>query len=274
MSDSSYTDFIGTALTEAKATAIAYFAKTASHEQPEQSLQVMQDACSAIGQQLVARVQAEYPAHNIIEESAGAINNNGTFTWVINAISGRSNFANGLPHFGILLGLLDGAGPLAGGVMLPNFDELFVAERWKGATCNGNRLVASGETELSRALMSYEIDGHPNDTGFTDREMPVLRDIILHTGNLRTSNSVFDALQVAKGSYGATMSQSARLWDCVAPHILLVESGSTFTDFWGRPADYTNPLTKLETNFSYCAAPAALHTALQTLIQVYAARPQ
>jgi myo-inositol-1(or 4)-monophosphatase len=271
MSDKPYTEFIARALEDSKPFALDYFAKITSHEDPEKNIQIMQDADAELGTRLVAAIQSSYPGYNVLEEHAGALDGGNTLTWTVKAIHGRDNFANALPHFGVMIGLLDATGPLAGGILLPIFDELYVAERWKGATCNGKRLVASGETELSRALMSYVIDGHPDDTGFTDREMPIIRDIILHTGNLRTSNSVFDAMQVARGSYGAIMNQTARIWDTVPQHIMLVESGCIYTDFWGRPADYSKPLTKLTESYSYCAAPAALHTNLQALIQAYAA---
>lgn len=269
--ESAYVSFIRDTLQAVQPTATAYFDKIINHENPEANIQIMQDAAAQIGKQIVVAIQSNYPSHNILEESVGAIQNNSEFTWTVNAIHGRGNFANALPHYGVLIGLLDATGPLAGGILLPKFEETYVAERWKGATCNGKRLVASGETELSRALMSYVIDSRPDDSGFTDREMPILRDIILHAGNLRTSNSAFDAMQVSKGSYGAIMNQTARIWDCVAQHIILVESGCTYTDFWGRPSDYSNPISKIDANYSYCAAPAALHTTLQTLIQSYAA---
>ena len=272
MTEQSYTTVLEQILKDASATAYGQFAKITSHEQTAANWQLMQDTVGIVGRQIVAALQANFPSDNIMEASSGVIDAGGQLTWVVNAIQGQANFANGVPVFGVMIGAVDASGPLVGGAALPLANEVYVAERWKGATCNGVRLVASGETDLAKILLSYTIRSHHDNgsTGFTDREMPVLRDIILHTGSLRTTDSAFDVLQVAKGAYGAAVNMSATIYESVAQHILMVESGSVYTDFWGRPIDYSNPLTLAAAPFSYCAAPAALHTALQNLIRPYA----
>jgi myo-inositol-1(or 4)-monophosphatase len=71
---------------------------------------------------------------------------------------------------------------------------------------------------------------------------------------------------VAKGSYGATLNRTSKIWDNVAQQIILEEAGCTYTDFFGKPIDYSNPVSKARDNFTFCAAPPNLHQALQTLI--------
>ena len=68
-------------------------------------------------------------------EEAGIIDKQSHYTWVIDPTDGTSNFAQGSPLYGCMLGLLKDHEPLAGGFALPAFHEIYSAERGKGAYC-------------------------------------------------------------------------------------------------------------------------------------------
>ena len=72
---------------------------------------------------------------------------------------------------------------------------------------------------------------------------------------------------VAKGKFGAYLNRSEKIWDDVALHILIEEAGGVYTDFFGKPMDYSHPLIKVKNNFTLCAAPTDLHRQLQTIIR-------
>jgi myo-inositol-1(or 4)-monophosphatase len=147
----------------------------------------------------------------VIDEEAGVIDNNSDYTWVVDPIDGMSNFANGVPTYGIMMGLLKDSTPIAGGIVLPYFKEVYVAEKGKGTFCNGNRMSVSKEEKLSNALISYGIDGHQEEPSLTHEEVGILEKIILHCRNLRSSNSAFDAVLMAKGSYGAWINRTSKI---------------------------------------------------------------
>jgi len=44
------------------------------------------------------------------------------------------------------------------------------------------------------------------------------------------------------------------------------ESGGLYTDFFGKPMDYAQPLTKVDEYFTYCIAAPNLHKQLQEII--------
>lgn len=54
--------------------------------------------------------------------------------------------------------------------------------------------------------------------------------------------------------------------DNAATQILIEEAGGICTDFFGKPTDYSNPLSKAENNFTLCMAPPVLHKKLQEII--------
>lgn len=262
-----YKQFIEQELTKAAATAKQYFGKVTGVVKAGDSNQILTEADLAIGKQLVAAVQRDFPDHSIIDEETGVIDNKSTFTWVIDPIDGTSNFAAGLPHFGIMIGLLQDATPIAGGIMLPAFSELYVASKGEGAFCNGKPVHVTSETPLGSALVAYGIDGYKDNPARTIAECTVLAHIVLGSRNLRNSNSAFDLCMVACGRYGAVLNRTSKIWDNVAPQIICEEAGGVWTAFDGTPMDYTNPLSKVDQNYTFCAGSPALHQQLQAIIR-------
>ncbi len=262
-----YGAFIEQSLGRASELARQYFGTVTGSVKTGDNNQVLTEADLAIGKLLVDAVQQAYPEHNIIDEEAGIIDKGSTFTWVIDPVDGTSNFANGSPLYGVMVGLLDGATPIAGGVALPSLGETYVAQKGEGAFCNGVPAHVSSETKLLNSLVAYGIDGHQENPQQTRDEAALLAEIVLGIRNLRSSNSVFDVAQVAKGVYGACLNRTSKIWDNVAPHIIIEEAGGVYTDFFGQPMDYSDPLTRVNRNFTCCAAPAVLHAELQAIVK-------
>ena len=126
-----FQDFIVCTLQDAAKIANTSFGKVGSTTKEGDNNQVLTKTDLEVGKLIVDRICKVYPEHNIIDEEAGVINNNSQFTWVIDPIDGTSNFANGLATYGIMIGLLDGDKPIAGGIALPYFSEVYVAQKGK-----------------------------------------------------------------------------------------------------------------------------------------------
>jgi myo-inositol-1(or 4)-monophosphatase len=263
-----YRDFLKHELEAAAITAERYFGSVSGTVKPDDNNQVLTEADIAIGAQLVAAVRAAYPDHNVIDEEAGGIDNGSRFTWVIDPIEATSNFAAGLPEYGIMVGLLEEATPIAGGIIAPAFGKLYVAEKGQGATCNGEPIRVTNEEDLSNVLVSYGIDGHREDPERTRAECRRLADIVLAVRNLRNSGcEALDPMYVAEGRYGARINTTSKIWDNVAPHIITEEAGALWTTADGAAPDYTEPLTKIDTNFTFCVASPVLHRQLQDVMR-------
>ena len=261
-----YQSFITAVLEEASETANEMFGKVTSTIKDGDSNQVLTEADLAIGKFIIANIKKTYPDYNIIDEEAGVIDNKSSFTWVVDPIDGTSNFASGVPMYGIMIGLLHEAKPIAGGIVLPYFKELCIAEKGKGAYSNGEKIQVTKEENLVNVLVGYCIDGHQENPSVTYEEAKLLGEIILNIRNLRTSNSSFDAVMIAKGSYGGLLNRTSKIWDNVAQQIIIEEAGGIYSDFFGKSVDYINPLSKVDTNFTYCTASPVLHKKLQEII--------
>lgn len=263
----SYTSFIKQTLQLTKPIATKHFSSVAQIEvKTGDNNQVLTAADLEIGQTIVKTIQQTYPQHNIIDEEAGVIDNNSNVTWVVDPIDGTSNFANGLPTYGIMIGVLENDIPVAGGILLPYFDETYIGGVEEPTTKNGQPVFVSTQQTLLNSLVAYGIDGHQEDPERTYKESAILAEIILAIRNLRTTNSAYDMAKTIEGKYGLFLNQTTKIWDNVAMQALVEAAGGVCTDFFGQPIDYSNHLERSQENCTVCMGSPTLHQQVQTLI--------
>lgn len=259
--------FIKKALESVKPVALKHFASVSSIEvKSGDNNQVLTQADLEIGQNLVAAIQDEYPEHNIIDEEAGVFSKDSSFTWVVDPIDGTSNFANGLVTYGVMIGLIENDQPIAGGILLPSLDELFLGGKGEPASKNGQLISVSTQQDLLNSLVAYGIDGHQEKPSITRDETRTLAEIILAIRNLRSTNSAYDMAKTIEGKYGLFLNRTTKIWDNVAVHALVEAAGGVCTDFFGQPIVYTNHLERSQENFTICMGSHQLHTQIQSII--------
>lgn len=261
-----YREFITNALKESSKIALSYFGKVSDSTKEDDNNQVLTEADLVIGKTIIAKIKEKYPSHNIIDEEAGVIDNGSEFTWVVDPIDGTSNFAKGIVTYGIIIGLLKNGVPIAGGVALPAFSEIYVAKKEKGTFYNNQKIAIKHSDSLLSSLVAYAIDSHRENPSLTREECELLAEIVLASRNFRSSGSLFDAVMVLQGKYGAYLGRSSKIWDHVGQQIIIEEAGGTYTDFFGRPMNYENPLTKVKENYTWCIASPLLHQEIQNII--------
>lgn len=262
----SYKEIMVELLEETAELAKKFSGKVASTVKSGDGNQVLTEIDIAIGNKIVSCLKKEYPDHNIIDEESGVINNKSSYTWVVDPIDGTSNYASGLPMYGVIIGLLKDNVPVLGGVALPEFEQLWIAEKGGGAFCNGIPVRVTSVSDLTKTLVSYGIDGHPDDPDITGREMKLLGRIVNNIQNLRATNSVYDAIMVAGGRMGGYLNQTMKIWDVVGPEVIIEEAGGKVTDFSGNTLDYSKHLSDSKSNYTFLASPPDLHSKLLEII--------
>ena len=85
---------------------------------------------------IVGRLAAAFPDDAVLAEERGASAGRSGRRWIIDPLDGTTNYAHGLPTFAVSIGLEVDRHVELGVVFDPNLDELFVAERGRGATVN------------------------------------------------------------------------------------------------------------------------------------------
>lgn len=107
----------------------------------------------AVNTALTEAIRTAFPTHAIYTEEGTQDTTPAEYVWTVDPIDGSSNFARGIPHFAVCLGLLRNGVPVVGAVYNPVTRELFSFERGKGAFLNGNPIHVSKETDLAKSAV-------------------------------------------------------------------------------------------------------------------------
>ena len=82
---------------------LEYFHKPITAKQKESQSSIITEADIKSEAIIIKLIRDRFPEHNIISEERGSINNTSEYTWIIDPLDGTSNFAAGIPWFGILI---------------------------------------------------------------------------------------------------------------------------------------------------------------------------
>ncbi|MDX1285833.1 MAG: inositol monophosphatase, partial [Draconibacterium sp.] len=206
-----------------------------------------------------------FPKHNLLGEETGFQNKYSEYTWVVDPIDGTSNFAAGIPWFGVIICVLQGFKPAMAGCYLPVQNQLYFAEKGKGATMNDNPISVSKESELKNILAAYSLD-YSNEPGKTERESNIIQKLVKNVRNLRSTNCLVDLCYTADGKLGASINQTTKIWDIAGPALIIEEAGGMATDLKGVPFDFSVTEKNYDRNFEIIASNKKLHPALVDII--------
>src|SRR5215470_5537387 len=98
-------------------------------------------------------IKSDYPDHFLLSEEAGEIIMDSNYQWIIDPIDGTVNFAHGIPLCCVSIGLLHKGSVTMGAVYNPMMNELFFAEKGKGATLNGKPIKVSAKSDFKTAFL-------------------------------------------------------------------------------------------------------------------------
>ena len=153
--------------------------------------------------------------YSFITEETGIIRNQDKDNiWIIDPIDGTTNFLHGIPHFAISIALKSKNEILSGLIFDPIKDEMFFAEKDKGAFLNNQRLRVSKKNLLEDCLFSTNREG----VKFSDLNMRY------------TGCAALDLAYVASGRLDGYFHNKINLWDVAAGAIMITEAGGIVND--------------------------------------------
>jgi myo-inositol-1(or 4)-monophosphatase len=186
------------------------------------------------------RLAAAFPTHGIYGEEGTRDRIDSEYRWYVDPLDGTTNFAHGFPVFCVLLGLEhrppglapDEDGTIIAGVTYdPLRDELFVAERGKGAWMNGSRISVSPTKTLQESLTST---GFPSKKRHESPNIHFYHEITLRSHGVRRAGAAgIDLAYVACGRLDGFWEFGLNPWDTSAGVILIEEAGGTISHFDG-----------------------------------------
>ncbi len=193
---------------------------------------------------IVERIKSHFPRHAILAEEAGnavVTGEDGGHKWIIDPLDGTTNYAHGYPCFCVTIALEHEGEVVLGVTYDPTRDELFTAEKGRGATLNGKPIRVSRTDELGNALL---VTGFPYDIKHREKFARHLTEFLLTSRGVRRDGSAaIDLAYVACGRFDGFWEEGLNPWDVAAGKLLIEEAGGTVSNYDGSPFSiYTPPI--------------------------------
>lgn len=190
-------------------------------------------------------IMTHFPDHSILgeegvepgpEASAKALQemSDEEYLWIVDPIDGTTNFVHGFPFYSVSIALAHKGEVIVGVVYDPSRDELFVAEKGKGAYMHGKKTQVSDDETMISSLIST---GFPADR---DGALPInlkgVQALAPKVRNIRVAGSAaLHLAYVAAGRLSGFWEIGLNAWDIAAGALIIQESGGRVTDTEGKP---------------------------------------
>ncbi len=185
------------------------------------------------------------PDYSFLMEESGAIaGKDSDYRWIIDPLDGTTNFLHGIPHWAISIGLEHKGQMIAGLIHDPVKDEIFHAEKGKGAFMRRSRLRVSGRNDLMNATIAT---GAPRRSQ-AQKDQFIAEYAAMQSvapGLRRFGAAALDMAYVAAGRYEGFWERDLKAWDIAAGILIVKEAGgfiSDIDDIRKNPVDTGNIL--------------------------------
>ena len=169
------------------------------------------------------------PGYSFLGEERGLIEGTDkTHTWIVDPLDGTTNFLHAIPHFAVNIALRREGAVVAGVTFNPIANELFWAERGKGAFVNDKRLRVAARTRLDEAVLATGIPflGHGQHARFLKELHQISQKV---AGVRRFGSAALDLAFVAAGRFDGYWERDLGPWDLAAGTLLVTEAGGKVT---------------------------------------------
>tara|TARA_Y100000310_G_scaffold70474_1_gene66150 strand:- start:9375 stop:10127 length:753 start_codon:yes stop_codon:yes gene_type:complete len=183
---------------------------------------------------IISTIREKYPDHDIVSEESGRLNKKSDYRWYIDPLDGTHNYIHKLPMFGVSIGLEYKGKIILGVIFLPYFNELYVAEKGKGAFLNGKKIKVSNKKMLKKSFIITDLVLRY----LPEKKIDMLNKLKGSVYDIRVLGSaVYGYTSVAKGNADAYITIYTYPWDVAAGALIVEEASGKVTDFKGNGWD-------------------------------------
>jgi len=184
---------------------------------------------------IIQIIKTHFPTHTVLSEEAGElIMEDSPYQWIIDPIDGTVNFAHGIPLCCVSIALCHKEDLILGVVYNPIMDEMFFAEKGKGAFLNDIPISVSKKDNFEKACL---VTGFPYAWP-DNKEHPILvfeRFVKQGLPVRRLGSAAIDLCWVACGRFDGFWEYNLNAWDVAAGYLIVEEAGGRITNFQGEP---------------------------------------
>jgi myo-inositol-1(or 4)-monophosphatase len=190
-------------------------------------------------------IGTHFPTHSFLgeegvepgpEASAKALQDvrDSEYLWIVDPVDGTTNYVHGFPFYSVSIALAHRGQVIVGVVYDPSRDELFVAERGKGAYVHGRKMQVSPENKLNQSLLAT---GFPAEQHVAlPANLKGIQALAPKVRNLRVAGSAaLHLAYLAAGRLSGFWEYNLSAWDIAAGSLLVEEAGGRLSDVSGEP---------------------------------------
>ncbi len=208
---------------------------------------------------ILASIRERFPDDAVIAEESQPEKTEADAVWIIDPLDGTNNFAHGYPFFSVAIAVEVEGAVFAGVVYDPLRDELFLAERGKGAYLNGERISVSSERELQETIVATGFPYGRSET--TVNNLANLNRFILGVRGIRRGGSAeLDLVYVACARLDGFWELGLKTWDVAAGGLIVLEAGGRVTNSGSADWDHRRG--------DIVASNGLIHDAMQELVDL------
>lgn len=209
---------------------------------------------------IIERIRSYYPRHSILAEESGEAviaGGDASWKWIIDPLDGTTNFAHAYPCWCVTLALEHNGEIVVGVTYDPTRNELFSAEKGRGASLNNQPIRVSKTETLGDALM---VTGFPYDIKRREDFARHLTQFLLNSRGVRRDGSAaIDMAYVACGRFDGFWEEGLKPWDMAAGVLLIEEAGGQISYYDGsRHSIYKPPI---------CASNGLIHSQMLEILR-------
>lgn len=183
---------------------------------------------------IIKIIKDDFAKHGILTEESREQKTDSEYRWIIDPLDGTTNYSHGFPVFCVSIALeKEGEGIILGVVYNPMLNELFTAEKNKGAYLNNKNIKVSDIKELTKSLLAtgfpYDVRTSPDNNIANFANFAVRAQAIRRAGS-----AALDMCYVACGRFDGFWEMKLKPWDTAAAWLIIKEAGGMVTGFNGK----------------------------------------
>jgi len=174
-------------------------------------------------------LQNDYPDYNYIAEESGTQMNSSKCSWYIDPLDGTTNFVTGNPYFSVSIALAYQNEVILGVIFNPITNELYFAEKGKGAYLNNERIKVSKNSDLSRALIA---SAYSAEEKAIKKGLKTIEKLALSSRKVLVNFSpALDLCNIARGRLDGLVDNGTTPEDHAAGSLIVKEAGGCVQNF-------------------------------------------
>jgi len=185
---------------------------------------------------ILKKIKKNFPDHRTLSEEEGKTGaEESEYLWVVDPLDGTTNFSMGNPLFNVSIALFKNDKPILGVIYVPFLNNLYLAQKGKGASLNNKKIRVSRVNKIKDAFLTF---CHGYNEESVQRAIKMYSKLKFESRDFRQIGAAaIECAWVAQGKTEAIMIPGVNVWDVAAGALLIREAGGIVTDMMGHEWD-------------------------------------